>query len=141
LNKQEVKMKRYVLILIFLSVILYSALYKPYPIIFVHGTGSNSSTWGGGVYWMGGQRTDSLNQDSIPENSTYGVFENYMKPYAWAWYEWEKEQYPNEIPTYTPDTTVEEPSVKARYPNKIFLEVVNMDDLFDNGIHSGRINL
>ena len=87
---------------------------------------------------------DSVYTDSIVDwnvGPTYPHFLPLMKPYAWAWYDWEKEQYPNEIPTYTPDTTVEEPSVKARYPNKSFLEVVNVDDLFDNGIHSGRINL
>ena len=126
-------MKRYVLILIFLSVILYSAPYKPYPILFVHGMGSKSATWGAQVFEdENGNRTDSIKPE-ITDNSTFDNFLTLMKPYAWAWYEWEKEQGLN--PTYTFADS------QDAYPNKSFLEVVNMDDLFDNGIHSGRINL
>ncbi|RKZ18605.1 hypothetical protein DRQ17_03015 [bacterium] len=118
-------MKRFLLLFIFLTLILLSAPYRPYPILFVHGLGSGSGCWGASPDTL---RSDWIYKDSIIDNSTMDNFLSLMKPYAWAWYDWEKEQYPNEISTYTPDTTVEEPSVKARYPNKSFLEVVNMDD-------------
>ena len=42
-------MKRFVFLFVFISLILFSAPYKPYPILFVHGLGSNSKTWGGRV--------------------------------------------------------------------------------------------
>ena len=136
-------MKRFLLLFVFISLILISAPYKPYPILFVHGMGSKSATWGAQVFEdENGNRTDSIKPE-ITDNSTFDNFLTLMKPYAWAWYEWERIRYPNSTPTYTPsnnpDLVGEE--VAARYPNKIFLEVVNMDDLFDNGIHSGRIKL
>jgi len=120
-------MKRFVLILIFLSVILFSAPYKPYPILFVHGMGSKSLTWGADVFKDEdtGALTDSIKQE-VTEGSTIDHFLRLMTPYAIAW---------DEI-----DQTYTKPGDDA-YPNKAFLEVVNMDDLFDNGIHSGRIKL
>jgi len=133
-------MKRFVFLFVFISLILISAPYKPYPILFVHGLGSGSGCWGASPDTL---RSDWIYKDSIIDNSTMDNFLTLMKPYAWAWYEWERIRYPNSTPTYTPsnnpDLVGEE--VAARYPNKIFLEVVNMDDLFDNGIHSGRIKL
>ena len=132
-------MKRHVFaFLMVLGSVIFAEPYKPYPILFVHGYGGSSKDFGVNPYK---EIPDTICKDSIVDGETMDEIIPLMQPYAWVWYEWEKEQYPNEIPTYTPDTTVEEPSVKARYPNKIFLEVVNMDDLFDNGIHSGRINL
>ncbi|RKZ19222.1 hypothetical protein DRQ17_01545, partial [bacterium] len=46
-----------------------------------------------------------------------------MRPYAWAWYEWEKEN-GIEPQTYTPDPNLP-PPVGPRYPNKSFLEIIN----------------
>ena len=76
-------MKRYVFFFIFgFSLLLSSAPYKPYPILFVHGYNSNSSKWGAGTYVVEGVRTDSLDLDSIPPESTYAHFLSLMTPYV-----------------------------------------------------------
>ena len=117
-------MKKYVFIFgVILSFALFSAPYKPYPILFVHGLGSNSKTWGvkcdsipSRQVWKGTQfYTDSMVQilDSPNESPTFKEMIRYMKPYAIAW---------EDI-----DTTYTIPGENA-YPNKSFLEVVNMDD-------------
>ena len=120
-------MKRFLLLFIFLTLILVSAPYKPYPILFVHGLGSGSGCWGAKPDTL---RSDWIYKDSIIDNSTMDNFLSLMKPYAIAWDSLD--------PSYTSPIN---PQDTATYPNKSFLEVVNMDDLFDNGIHSGRIKL
>ena len=93
-------MKRYVFIVfLFIVLSINPAPYKPYPILFVHGMGSKSATWGAQVFEdENGNRTDSIKPE-ITDNSTFDNFLTLMKPYAWAWYEWEKEQGLN--PTYS----------------------------------------
>jgi len=86
--------------------------YKPYPVIFVHGLGSSSASWGAPTIL----RSDSIPKDSIISGHTYGHFLDYMTDYARVWYEYGDSSY-----TYDPD-------INPAYPNKTFLEVVNMDD-------------
>lgn len=104
------------LMFIGVSIIGNAEPYKPYPILLVHGIASNSGTWGAPTIL----RSDSIPEDSIKSGHTYDHFLDYMTKYAWAWYDWEKEQ--GLKPTYTPSDT------QVRFPNKTFLEVVNMDD-------------
>ncbi|MEO0293789.1 MAG: hypothetical protein ABIN61_06170, partial [candidate division WOR-3 bacterium] len=68
--------KKSTIILIFLvfPIIAKAEPYKPYPILFVHGLGAHSGTWGAGTYIFGDNRTDSLNLDSIPDGGTYDHF-------------------------------------------------------------------
>ncbi len=126
-------MKRYVFAFFMtLGSVIFAEPYKPYPILFVHGMGSNSKRWGVVCdtfpKWLNwGKFTDSI--IDWDENKTFGHFLPLMQPYAWRWYEWEKEQ--GLDPTYTPTTnrdSVPEEKIRARFPNKCFLEVVNMDD-------------
>ena len=80
-------MKRCVFLFVFISLILFSAPYKPYPILFVHGLGSGSGCWGASPDTL---RSDWIYKDSIIDNSTMDNFLSLMKPYAWAWYEWKR---------------------------------------------------
>ena len=114
-------MRRYTfLILLFLGfvVVLQAEPYKPYPIIFVHGLGSSSGAWGAPTI----NRSDSIPQSSIESGHTYDHFLDYMHPYVWM------------LDTLGYDTTYTIPGgipgwpKDPAYPNKTFLEVVNMDD-------------
>ena len=108
-------MKRYVFIVfLFIVISLSSEPYKPYPILFVHGMGSKSLTWGADVFKDKdtGALTDSVKQE-VTEGSTIDHFLRLMTPYAIAW---------DEI-----DQTYTKPGDVA-YPNKSFLEVVNFDN-------------
>jgi len=53
---------------------LSAELYKPYPILFVHGINSGSGTWGAPVYDR--EMGDSIRADSIA--STYQHFLDYL---------------------------------------------------------------
>ena len=116
-------MKRYVFIVfLFIVLSINPAPYKPYPILFVHGMGSKSLTWGADVFKDEdtGALTDSIKQE-VTEGSTIDHFLRLMTPYAIAWDEID--------PSYThPGGTPEHPNPDPGYPNKAFLEVVNMDD-------------
>ena len=135
-------MKRFVFLFVFISLILFSAPYKPYPILLVHGRSGSSETWGVGLPSPGMQEKvladikifkvgfayynpcpDTIIADSIERGSGYDKLLKYMKPYAWAWYEWEEAQ--GDTPTYTPDPNA--PFTGSGYPNKSFLEVVNVN--------------
>jgi len=94
--------------------------YKPYPIIFVHGLGSNSATWGAEAYKEGSMYTDSIDPGKLESGHTYDHFLNYMNPYAIEWDKVDK--------SYTKPGDVNNPPGEGVYPNKTFLEVVNMDD-------------
>jgi len=113
---KEVQMKKYFLFFLF-ALIITGAPYKPYPIIFIHGLGSNSKCWGvkcdtfPDSLWYG-DYTDSIVE--IQSGHTYSHFLNYMIPMVEVWDEID--------PSYTDEP--EEPN----FPNKTFLEVVNMDD-------------
>ena len=111
-------MRRYIFLFILgFSLFLYSEPYKPYPILFVHGLGAGSGSWGPEP---DKDRTDWVYKDSIQEGSTYEHFLDYMNPYAIAWDEIDS--------TYTtPGDTFSYPG-RSGYPNKSFLEVVNMDE-------------
>jgi len=90
-------MRKKILILLVLilglTVITNAEPYKPKPILWVHGYSSNSKCWGAGTnIGTNGKRTNEINVDSIEINSAYNHFLPYMKPYAWAWYNWEKER-------------------------------------------------
>jgi len=85
--------------------------YKPYPIIFVHGLGSSSATWGAEAYKEGSMYTDSIDAGKLEPNHTYDHFLDYMNPYVWM------------LDTLGYDTTFTIPGEDA-YPNKTFLEVV-----------------
>jgi len=107
-------MKKYVLIIIFFALIvsLMAEPYKPYPILWIHGLGSSSLTWGAKVDTLSnGFKTDSI--IGFGDAPTYQYFLNYMNTYAIEW--------KNIDETYTI------PGDDA-YPNKTFLEVINMDD-------------
>jgi len=96
--------------------------YRVYPILFVHGINSGSGTWGAEV--ENREEGDWIPANKIEKYSTYYHFLNYMKPYVWEWYDWEKDQ---GLPrTYTPDSNA--PVTGPLYPNKTFLEVINFDD-------------
>jgi hypothetical protein len=93
--------------------------YKPYPVIFVHGLGSSSASWGAPTIL----RSDSIPKDSIISGHTYDRFLDYMHPYAIAWHEYE-EDYLGIPPTYTiPGGVPGHPEPDDAYPNKTFLEV------------------
>jgi len=115
--------------------------YRPYPILLVHGRSGSSETWGVGLPSPGMQEKiladikifkvgfayynpcpDTIIADSIERGSGYDKLLKYMIPYAWAWYNFGDT-------TYTPDGEDPSlpPSVRARYPNKSFLEVVNVN--------------
>ncbi len=82
-------MKRYVFIFgVILSLALFSAPYKPYPILFVHGYRAGSGSWGAPTK----NRSDSIPADSVSAHleGTYSHFLPLMTPYAWAWYERKK---------------------------------------------------
>ncbi|RKY64492.1 MAG: hypothetical protein DRQ02_11380 [Candidatus Latescibacterota bacterium] len=116
-------MKRYVFIVfLFIVLSINPAPYKPYPILFVHGMGSKSLTWGADVFKDEdtGALTDSIKQE-VTEGSTIDHFLRLMTPYAIAWDEID--------PSYThPGGTPEHPNPDPGYPNKAFLEVVNFDN-------------
>jgi len=79
--------------------------YKPYPIIFVHGMGSNAGAWGleySEDNWI----------KEIEDDGTLDHFLDYMNTYVDAW--------------EAVDTTYTIPTDDA-YPNKTFLEVINFD--------------
>jgi pimeloyl-ACP methyl ester carboxylesterase len=114
-------MKRFILILMFLIVSsIFAEPYKPYPIIFVHGLGSNSGTWGASTPDPQHDRSEWICKESVfahPEKA-YFNFLNYMIPIV---EEWDKVD-----STYT--TPTDPPTEPGAFPNKTFLEVVNMDD-------------
>jgi len=113
---KEVQMKKYFLFFLF-ALIITGAPYKPYPIIFIHGLGSNSKCWGvkcdtfPDSLWYG-DYTDSIVE--IQSGHTYSHFLNYMIPIVVEWWKIDK--------SYT------HPDSSPNFPNKTFLEVVNMDD-------------
>ena len=136
-------MRRWAIFLLFsFSFVLLSEPYKPYPILFVHGLGSNSMCWGAKckkVYRP--TYGDSIYSDSIVEwrenvleNPTYEHFLSLMQPYAIAWDAID--------PSYThPGGTPDHPNPDPGYPNKCFLKVVNMDDPWgsvDEDYHIGQ---
>jgi len=94
--------------------------YKPYPILFIHGVGAASEgCWGAGVDTLGDGDEQQLSDWVTSWESTYSQFLDYVHPYVYAWWDYE-----NDLglePTYT------RPEDIVRYPNKTFLEVVNMD--------------
>ena len=121
-------MRRSMFLFVFISLILFSAPYKPYPILFVHGLGSGSGCWGASPDTL---RSDWIYKDSIIDNSTMDNFLSLMKPYAIAWDSLD--------PSYTSPIN---PQDTATYPNKSFLEVVNMDDPWgsvDEDYHWGEL--
>ncbi len=129
-------MRRHVFLFIsFLSLALFAEPYKPYPILFVHGYRAGSGSWGVKPDEI---RSDTIYKENIEPGSPFDRLLPLMQPYAWAWYEWEKEQ-GIEPPTYTPDTVGVEVPVKKRFPNKCFLEVVNMDDN-EGSVDEGEYN-
>jgi len=83
------------LVLIFGLIVMANAEpYKPKPILFVHGIGSNSSSWGASTKDPNTDRSEWICKDSVfahPEKA-FAHFLPYMTPYAWAWYNWEKER-------------------------------------------------
>jgi len=117
-------MKKYVFLLIFtFSFLLQSEPYKPHPILFVHGLASNSGAWGASTKDPKNDRSEWICKDSVDNHpeETYAQFLNYMNPYAIVWDEID--------PSYThPGGTPTHPNPDPDYPNKAFLEVVNMDD-------------
>lgn len=110
-------MKKLILIIITLIGITLSINaepYKPYPILLVHGIGSNSGTWGAPTIF----RSDSIPEDSLRADHTYDHFLDYMHPYVWM------------LDTLGYDTTFTipggvpgHPEPDDAYPNKTFLEV------------------
>ena len=121
-NISIIKRVFFILLLFVLPLITNAEPYKPYPILFVHGIGSGSGTWGAPV--ENREISDSIPKDSLESGHTYAHFLDYMTKYAWAWYDWEKEQ---GLPrTYTPDPDA--PVTGPRFPNKTFLEVINFDE-------------
>jgi len=107
---------------IILSIIICDAIfadvlpYKPYPIIFIHGYTSGSGTWGASTKDPIHDRKEEICKDSVlahPE-ATYSHFLNYMIPIVKVWHQIDE--------SYT--DTITHPN----FPNKTFLEVVNMDD-------------
>ena len=83
-------MKRYVFIFgVILSLALFSAPYKPYPILMIHGYRAGSGSWGAPTK----NRSDSIPAESLKAHpdGTYEHFLPLMTPYAWAWYNWEKD--------------------------------------------------
>jgi hypothetical protein len=62
----------------FLSIALSAEPYKPYPVIFVHGLGSSSASWGAATI----NRSDSIPKDSLESGHTYDHFLEYMDPYV-----------------------------------------------------------
>jgi len=119
-------MRRYVFIILIslvLPVVISTAEpHKPYPIIFIHGVGATSEgCWGAGVDTLADG--EKLSDWVTSWESTYAHFLDYMTKYAWAWYDWGDD-------TYTPDPDDPElpPQVRARFPNKTFLEVINFND-------------
>ena len=82
-------MKRFLLLFIFLTLILISAPYKPYPILFVHGYGGSSIDFG--VKPNVNDSSHIGKRDTIISGETFDEILSIMIPYAWAWYEWEKE--------------------------------------------------
>jgi len=112
---QKILLKLFILFIVSISVT--AEPYKPYPVIFVHGLGSSSASWGAPTIL----KSDSIPKDSIISGHTYDHFLDYMNPYAIVWDEFDS--------TYThPGGTPERPNPDPAYPNKTFLEVVNMDD-------------
>ncbi|MEO0294375.1 MAG: hypothetical protein ABIN61_09215 [candidate division WOR-3 bacterium] len=129
MNRGIRMIKKSTIILIFLvfPIVAKAEPYKPYPILFVHGLGASSGTWGAKCDTFPKGSRNSRFTDSIinlDSDHTYDHFLDYMTKYAWAWYDWEKEQGLER--TYTPDTNA--PITGPRFPNKTFLEVVNFDD-------------
>jgi len=120
-------MRRHVFLFIsFLSLALFAEPYKPYPILMIHGYGGSSKDFG--VIPNDNDPSHIGKGDTIIEGETFDSILPLMQPYAWAWYEWEKEQYPDQTPTYTPSddpSLIEEAKVRARFPNKCFLEIIN----------------
>ncbi len=85
--------------------------YKPYPVIFVHGLGSSSKTWGAEAHIEADMYTDLIDAGKLVSGHTYDHFLDYMNPYAIVWWKIDK--------SYT------HPDSSPAYPNKTFLEVVN----------------
>jgi len=114
-------MRKYVFILLIffsLTSLLIAEPYKPYPILWIHGLGSSPLTWGAKIDTLSnGFKTDSI--IGFGDSPTYQYFLNYMLPIVQAWHEYEVSQ--GLTWTYTT------PEMDA-YPNKTFLEVINMDD-------------
>ena len=119
--------KVFIFVIIFLGIVVVLKAndfpYKPKPILLIHGYNGNSKTWGAGAYMDGEIRTDSIHPDSIETGFTYEHLLNYMNHYAWV------------LDTLGYDTTYTKPggvpnypNPDPGYPNKTFLEVINMDD-------------
>jgi len=81
-------MKRVLFILNFIFIIfgLNAKSYRPYPIIFAHGVGVTSKTWG---VEPTADRSDSTIEDNLESGHTYKHFLEYMNPYAIAWWEFD----------------------------------------------------
>ena len=99
-----------ILLFVVFNLTLSAVPYKPYPILLVHGIGSNSGTWGAPTIL----RSDSIPEDSIRTDHTYSHFLDYMNTYAIEWWKIDK--------SYT------HPDFSPAYPNKTFLEIINFDD-------------
>ena len=97
--------------------------YKPKPILFIHGIGSNSSSWGASTKDPNTDRSEWICKDSVfahPEKA-FAHFLPYMTPYAWAWYNWEKER---EIVK----------SVNIFHSSVKILHTFGIDEIISNGI-------
>ncbi|MEO0294371.1 MAG: hypothetical protein ABIN61_09195 [candidate division WOR-3 bacterium] len=106
MNRGIRMIKKSTIILIFLvfPIIAKAEPYKPYPILFVHGLGAHSGTWGAPTI----SRSDFIPKDSVRSDHTYDHFLDYMTPYAIEWWRVDK--------SYT------HPDSSPAYPNKTFLE-------------------
>ena len=84
----------FLMLLISVNILINAEPYKPKPILFVHGIGSNSSSWGASTKDPNTDRSEWICKDSVfahPEKA-FAHFLPYMTPYAWEWYNWEKER-------------------------------------------------
>jgi hypothetical protein len=101
-------MKRVFFILNFIFIIfgLNAKSYSPYPIIFAHGVGVSSATWG---VEATSDRSDSIIEDNVKSGSTFDHFLELMQPYILA------------------DDYLYNPGYPA-YPNRDLLEIINFDN-------------
>ena len=101
-------MKRVFLILNFIFIIfgLNAKSYSPYPIIFAHGVGVSSATWGVEATL---DRSDSIIEDNVKSGSTFDHFLDIMQPYILA------------------DQDFFLQPTENGYPNRDLLEIINFD--------------
>jgi len=62
------------------SMILQGEPYKPYPVLFIHGVGVSSQTWG---VEPTEDRSDLIIENNIESGHTYKHFLEYMNPYGY----------------------------------------------------------